>query len=109
MAEGEIIELTDETFDQTVKECSRIVLVDFRTGWCKQCARIHGHLMELADEESERVVVATLNVDDNEEVPYRFGIRSVPTLILFSQGKMVDQMVGAAPKEEIRRMISRTP
>ncbi len=108
MGTGEIIELTDETFDQQVKEGSGVVLVDFWADWCRQCARIREHLLELAGEESGRAVVAMVNVDTSEEVTYRFSIRSVPTLILFEDGKMVDQLVGAAPKDEIRRMIHRT-
>ena len=107
MGTGEIIELTDESFDQEVRDGGGIVLVDFWADWCRQCARIREHLLELAAEDNGCAVIATVNVDDNEEVPYRFSIRSVPTLILFENGKMIDQLVGAAPKEEIRRMIHR--
>ena len=105
MAVGEIIELTDETFDSEVRGTSRIVLVDFWADWCKRCGQVQRHLLELAGEMNGRALIACINVDDNEEVPYRFGIRSVPTLILFANGKMVNQLVGAAPKETIRRMI----
>jgi thioredoxin 1 len=107
MGVGEIIELTDETFDQQVREGSRFVLVDFCADWCKQCSRVQERLVELSREMNGRARIACVNVDDNEEVPYRFGIRSVPTLILFKDGKMVDQLVGAAPIDTIRRMIGR--
>ena len=107
MRAEDIIELTDETFDQEVRDGSRTVLVDFWADWCKRCDQVQEHLVELVDEMNGRARIARLNVDDNEEVPYRFGIRSVPTLILFEDGKMVDQLVGAAPKETIRRMIHR--
>ncbi len=107
MGAAEIIELTDETFDQQVRAGDRTVLVDFWADWCKRCGQIHEDLVELADEMNGRVLIARLNVEDNEEVSYRFGIRSVPTLILFKNGKMVDQLVGAAPKETIRRMFDR--
>lgn len=107
MRAEDIIELTDETFDQEVRDGSRTVLVDFWADWCNRCEQVQEHLVELAGEMNGRARIARLNVDDNEEVPYRFGIRSVPTLILFEDGKMVDQLVGAAPKETIRRMIHR--
>ena len=85
----------------------RYVMVRFWADWCKRCDQVQEHLVELVDEMNGRARIARLNVDDNEEVPYRFGIRSVPTLILFEDGTMVDQLVGAAPKETIRRMIHR--
>lgn len=107
MAAGKLIELTDETFDQQVREGSRLVLVDFWADWCKRCGRVHEDLVALAAEINGRATIACINVEDNEEVPYRFGIRSVPTLILFEDGKMVDQLVGAAPMETIKRMIER--
>jgi thioredoxin 1 len=108
MAEGKLIELTDDTFDQQVREGTRIVLVDFWADWCKRCGQVQEDLAALAAEINGRATIACVNVDDNEEVPYRFGIRSVPTLILFEDGKMVDQLVGAAPRETIRRMIERS-
>ena len=107
MSAGKLIELNDKTFDQQVREGSRIVLVDFWADWCKRCGQVQEDLVTLADEINDRATIACINVDDNEEVPYRFGIRSVPTLILFDDGKMVDQLVGAAPRETIRRMIER--
>ena len=107
MGAGEIIELTDDTFDQQVREGNGMVLVDFWADWCKRCDQVQEHLAVLAGELNDRALIASMNVDDNEEVPYRFGIRSIPTLILFRNGKMVDQLVGAAPRETIRQMIDR--
>lgn len=103
-----ITRLTDETFDREVRKGSGAVLVNFRAGWCRRCSSIQQHLEELAAEEAATVMVAAVDVDDSEEVPHRFGIRSVPTLILFKNGKMVDQLIGAAPKDEILRLIRRS-
>ena len=96
MAEG-IVRLTDEDFDRQVKE-GGLMLVDFWAEWCQPCRAIAPVLEELAREYAGRVTIAKVNVDENRETPARFGIRSIPTLLIFKGGARVDQVIGAVPK-----------
>jgi thioredoxin 1 len=81
------------------------ILVDFWAEWCMPCRALAPVLEELSKEYVGKVRFAKLNVDENQEIPAKFGIRGIPTLILFQNGKKVTELVGNQPKERIRRML----
>lgn len=107
MAGGPIVHLTDETFDEHIKALRGPVLVDFWAAWCGPCKLIAPVLEEIASEMADVATVVKVDVDANAELSGRFGIRSIPTLMVFKEGRVVDQVVGAVPKEQIRRLLER--
>jgi thioredoxin 1 len=100
-------ELTDGNWDGEVLKSADTVLVDFWAPWCPPCRMIAPSIEALAEEFKGRAKVGKLNVDDNPEVAARYRITSIPTLLLFRGGQLVDQRVGAAPKPEIASLIER--
>ncbi|MGH9253371.1 MAG: thioredoxin [Vicinamibacterales bacterium] len=105
MASDKLRTLTDSNFDQEIK--NGVVLVDFWAEWCGPCRRIAPIVEELAGQYDGRATVGKLNVDENPNVPGRFMIRGIPTLLLFKNGQLADTLVGLAPKEDIARMIDK--
>ena len=101
------IEFTDSNFEDEVIKAEVPVLVDFWAPWCGPCKMIAPLLEQLAEEMAGVAHVAKVNVDENGDLANRFGIRSIPTLVVFKEGKMVDQVVGAAPKEQLRQLIQK--
>jgi len=94
---GKTMELTDSNFDQIIKS-EKPVLVDFWAEWCGPCKMIGPVVEELANDYEGKAVVAKLNVDENPQVTARFGVRSIPTLLVFKNGQIVDKQIGAVPK-----------
>ena len=94
---GKAIELTDSNFDQIVNS-DKPVLVDFWAEWCGPCKMIGPVVEELANEYEGKAVVAKLNVDENPQTTAKFGVRSIPTLLVFKKGQVVDKQIGAVPK-----------
>jgi thioredoxin 1 len=105
MASDKLKTLTDSNFDQETK--SGVVLVDFWAEWCGPCRRLAPAVDALASEFDGRATVAKLNVDENPNVPGRFMIRGIPTLLLFKNGQLEETLVGLAPKEDIARLIEK--
>ncbi len=98
--------VTDASFEEEVLKSSEPVVVDFWAEWCGPCRMIAPSLEEIASEMKGKLKVVKLNIDENPNVPGKLGIRSIPTLILFKNGKAAAQKVGAAPKGELVRWIS---
>lgn len=102
-----MLHLNDESFKNEVESNPGPILVDFWAEWCMPCRALAPILDELATEFNGKVRFAKLNVDECREVPARFGIRGIPTLILFQSGQKVNELVGNQPKDKIRAMLSR--
>ncbi|PNE12156.1 MAG: thiol reductase thioredoxin [Beijerinckiaceae bacterium] len=100
------VKVTDANFDSEVVGSSGPVVVDFWAEWCAPCKMISPALEEIAQEMQGKVTIAKLNVDENPGVAGTYGIRSIPTLMLFKDGKMASSKVGAAPKSELKKWIA---
>jgi thioredoxin 1 len=100
------VKVTDATFKTEVEGAQVPVVVDFWAEWCGPCKMIGPSLEELAEEFKGQVKITKLNVDENPGVAGAYGIRSIPTLLLFKDGKLAQQKVGAAPKGELKKWIS---
>lgn len=99
------VTLTDKNFHREVLESQKPVLVDFWAPWCGPCQTMGPVISELAEEFQTRAVVAKLNVDDHQEIAARYGIQSIPTLLIFQNGEIVDQMVGTIPKTALAKKL----
>jgi len=107
MASPQVVHLTDDTFDETIKHAQGPVLVDFWAAWCAPCKTIAPYLDQIAGELEGRATVAKVNIDENGDLSARFGIRSIPTLVILKDGRVVDQAIGALPKEQIRSFLQK--
>ncbi len=95
------ITLTDQNFDQEVLQSDQPVLVDFWAPWCGPCRMLAPVVEEIAKEYEGKIKVGKLNVDENQATAQKYGIMSIPTLVIFKGGKIVDQLIGAQSKEAI--------
>ncbi len=95
------IEITDQNFDNDVLKSSDPILVDFWADWCGPCKMIAPVLEELAKDFNGRIKIAKMNIDESPMTPGKYNVRSIPTLILFKDGKPVDQQLGAQPKSKL--------
>ncbi len=108
MAEsGALLHVTDADFDQQILKSEVPALVDFWAAWCGPCRTVGPVVEELAGEYKDKVKVAKLNVDDNKQTPSKYGVKGIPTLMLFQNGQVVDQIVGAVPKNKIKDMLDK--
>lgn len=94
-------QITDTTFDKEVLESNQLVLVDFWAAWCGPCKMVAPVIDEIADEYKEIVKVVKVNTDENPSTAASYGIRSIPTLLIFNEGSIVDTIIGAIPKSTV--------
>jgi thioredoxin 1 len=97
--------VTDDNFENTVLQANGPVLIDFWAEWCGPCKMLAPLLEEVAGEYGDKIKIVKMNVDANEQVPAKYGIRGIPTLIIFKNGEAADTKVGALSKEQLTEFI----
>lgn len=102
-----LVHVNDRNFSSEVLQSNIPVLVDFWATWCVPCQAISPIVEELAQEFVGRVKVTKLNVDENPMTPSQYGVRGIPTLILFKDGRVIDQIIGSVPKSRLKAMIEK--
>jgi thioredoxin 1 len=107
MASPNIITLTKDNFEQQVLKAPTPVLVDFWAEWCGPCKMIGPILDELAEEYSGRVNIGKINIDDQQSLAAEYGVRAIPTLLLFQNGEVAEQMVGLRSKRDLKASMDR--
>jgi len=107
MASPLIVTLTQDNFAQSVLQSATPVLVDFWAEWCGPCKMIAPILDELADEYSGKVTIGKVNIDDHQGLAAEYGVRAIPTLLVFNKGQVTEQVVGARGKRELKASLDR--
>ncbi|MCG9915500.1 MAG: thioredoxin [Phenylobacterium sp.] len=100
------VTVTDESFEKDVLQAQRPVLVDFWAEWCGPCKQIAPALEQISEELAGQVTIAKLNIEDSPTTPSRYGVRGIPTMMLFKDGQMSSMKVGAMPKQKILEWLS---
>ena len=107
MASNDVVILQDGTFDTEVLKSDIPVLVDFWAVWCGPCKAIAPSVEELAKQYKGKIKIAKMDVDEHQQVPQQYGIRSIPTLLVFKGGRVVDTIVGAVPKSKLEESVKK--
>ncbi|HWE29088.1 MAG TPA: thioredoxin [Polyangia bacterium] len=107
MASDKIANVTDASFESDVLKSSQPVLIDFWATWCGPCRAIAPVVEQLAGEYAGKVKVVKVNIDENPKTPTQYDVRSIPTLLMFKDGKVVGQIVGAVPKPKIEELVKK--
>lgn len=107
MAGGNILEFSDQNFEQEVLGSDKPVLVDFWAEWCAPCRMIASAVEAIAGEYAGRAKVGKVNVDENQSVTSRYNIRSIPTLLVFKNGEIKEQVVGATSKDNLAKLLDK--
>lgn len=102
----EVIKLNNENFNKEVKESSKLVLIDFYADWCGPCKMMSPIIDEIANEIDDRVKICKLNVDESQNIAIEYNVMSIPTLIIFKNGVMINNIVGLRQKQEILNIIN---
>lgn len=102
----EVIKLNKENFNKEVKESSKLVLIDFYADWCGPCKMMSPIIDEIANEVDDRVKICKLNVDESQNIAIEYNVMSIPTLIIFKNGVMINNIVGLRQKQEILNIIN---
>jgi thioredoxin 1 len=102
---AEIINTTDANFEADVNEVDKLVIVDMWAEWCGPCKMMEPILEEIAEEHQEKVKIVKINIDQNQDMPIKFGVTSIPTILIFKEGKVVDSIIGAVPKKQLSKKI----
>ena len=103
--QSNLIQITDEQFKETIETAGQPVLVDFWAPWCGPCRAVAPILEELAEEYDGKVLIAKVNTDQNQLTPMQYGVRGIPTMVLFRDGQEIDRFVGALPKDSLRQWL----
>jgi thioredoxin 1 len=107
MKMSDLLEVTDATFDAEIMNADIPAMVDFWAAWCGPCRMVGPVVEELAKEYQGKIKVAKMDVDQNRQTPARFGIRNIPTLLLFKGGDLAQTIVGAQPKSQIEEELKK--
>lgn len=99
------LKFTDDSFEDDVLNADKPVLVDFWAEWCGPCRMVGPVVDELAGEYEGKAKIGKVNVDENSEISTKYGIRSIPSLLIFKNGEVVDQIVGAVPKNQLKKQL----
>ncbi len=105
---SDIVEVSDATFEKEVLQADRPVLVDFWAEWCGPCKMIAPYLEQLAREKGDRIKVVKVNIDENPLTPTKYGVRGIPTLMIFAGGELRATKVGAMPKTKLDQWVEET-
>ena len=100
-----ILHLTESSFDAEIAKHKEVLMVDFWAEWCQPCRAIAPTLEELTQESKGAVSLAKVNVDDNPQLAARYGIRSIPTILFMKAGEVIDQVIGAVPKSQLKKKL----
>lgn len=106
MSNANVFHFTDDNFNQEVMQHNQLVLVDFWASWCAPCRAIAPHIESLAQSFAGKVKVGKMNVDEEANTPTNLGIRALPTILLFKNGQVVEQIVGAVSKDKLENAIT---
>ncbi len=101
---GKTLEITDSNFNNVISK-NKTVLVDFWAEWCGPCRIIGPVIEELANEYAGKAIIGKVDIDSNQESSIKYGVRSIPTILTFKDGKIVDRQVGAVPKETLKNIV----
>lgn len=107
MASDAILEITDGNFDQMVLKSDRPVIIDFWAAWCGPCRALAPIVDEVAKQYQGKILVGKMDVDKNTATPQRYGVRGIPTLLVFKGGQVREQIVGYVPKETIEKALDK--
>ena len=99
------LHLTEQSFDDEIGKHKEVLMVDFWAEWCQPCRAIGPTLEELASESKGSVSLAKVNVDDNPQLAARYGVRSIPTILFMKGGQVMDQVIGAVPKSQLKKKL----
>ncbi|NQZ99268.1 MAG: thioredoxin [Myxococcales bacterium] len=104
---ADVLEITDQNFEAEVLQSDQPTIIDFWAEWCAPCRQIAPIVKELAGEYGDRVKIVKMDIDANPQTPGKFGVRSIPTVLAFQGGQVVEQLVGARPRKDFEEMVAK--